>query len=159
MDPEEFRLWYETVAADLRRYVDRICDTAEESEDVFQESFTRLLGSDFVSNDPVERRRYLFRIATNLVRDRRRWTQRWRLQPVPERVGNSPEEGYAGRIDAQRALSRLSPRARALLWLAYANGFPHKEIAEIIGIASTSVRVLLARARKRFLDGLERSEP
>jgi len=159
MEPDEFRSWYDTVAPDLCRYVRRICDSADESDDVFQETFARLLGSDFTSDDPVHRRRYLFQIATNLVRDRKRWTRRWGLGALFERGGSSPEKSYTDRVDVQRALSRLPPRSRALLWLAYAKDMPHKEIAEIVGVASTSVRVLLFRARKRFLENFERTEP
>jgi len=159
MDPDEFRCWYETVAPDLKRYVARICDSAEESDDVFQETFTRLLGSNFTSDNSADRRRYLFRIATNLVRDRRRRTRRWRIGSLLDRSGSSPEKDYADRIDVQHALSRLPSRSRALLWLAYANDLPHKEIAEVLGIASTSVRVLLSRARKKLLKNLERIDP
>lgn len=159
MDPEGFRRWYDTVARDLHRYVARICDRPEEADDVFQEAFTRLLASDFATDDPVERRRYLFRIATNLVRDRRRWAWKRRRRAMPEGGETSPEGSYADRLDARRALARLSPRSRALLWLAYANGFRQREIAEIVGIAPASVRVLLARARKRFLLDLKRKKP
>ena len=158
MDPGEFRRWYDTVADDLHRYVRRLADGADEAEDLFQETFARFLGSGFASDDPAERRQYLFRIATNLARDRKRWNRRWGLGSLFERGGESPEEGYGERIDVQRALARLPPRSRALLWLAYAQGLAHKEIAEIVGVASTSVRVLLSRARKRLLRHLERTE-
>jgi RNA polymerase sigma-70 factor (ECF subfamily) len=159
MDPDEFRGWYESVAPDLHRYVTRICDGVEESDDVIQETFARLLGSDFTTDNPLDRRRYLFQIATNLVRDRRRWTRRWGLGALFERGGSSPEKNYTDRIDVQRALSRLPPRSQALLWLAYAKDMPHREIAEIVGVASTSVRVLLSRARKKLLENLERTDP
>lgn len=159
MGPDEFRLWYETVAPDLYRYVRRACDNLEESDDVFQEAFTRLLASGFTTDDPLERRRYLFRIATNLIRDRRRWTRRWRLGSLLDRGGGSPEKTYTDRIDVERALSRLPSKTRALLWLAYAQGLPHHEIARITGVASKSVRVLLSRARKKFLERLERTHP
>ncbi len=158
MDPDTFRSWYDEVAPDLYRYVTRICDGVEDADDVFQETFVRLLGADLALDDPGERRRYLFRIATNLVRDRKRWTRRWGLGALLERGGSSPEADYTDRIDVERALSDLPPRSRALLWLAYANELPHKEIAEIVGIASASVRVLLARARKKFLRKLGRSD-
>ena len=159
MEPEEFRCWYEAVAPDLHGYVRRICDSVEESDDVFQEAFTRLLGSGFESSDPRDRRRYLFRIATNLVRDRRRWTRRWGWGALPDRGGGSPEEGYTDRVDVQRALARLPRRSRALLWLAHVNDMPHREIAEIVGVAPASVRVLLARARRQLLRSLERTGP
>jgi len=159
MDQDEFRHWYDSVAPDLRRYVARLCQGREESADVFQEAFARLLGSGFSTDDPVERRRYLFRIATNLVRDRGRWTRRWSLATLRERRGRSPEDGYADRVDVRRALAQLPTRSTALLWLAYVNGFSHHEIAEIVGVVPTSVRVLLARARKRLFENLERRDP
>jgi hypothetical protein len=42
---------------------------------------------------------------------------------------------------------RLKPAERALLWLAYVEGFDHSEIAAA-GIRSKSIRVLLFRARQ-----------
>jgi RNA polymerase sigma-70 factor, ECF subfamily len=58
------------------------------------------------------------------------------------------------RIDSQAllgpALSRLKPRERQLLWLAYAEGCSHKEIAEITGLKSPSIRLLLFRARHKL---------
>lgn len=155
MDPGDFRRWYDTVADDLYRYVQRLGDNAADSEDLFQETLARFLGSGFESDDPVERRRYIFRIATNLSRDRKRWGRRWGLGSLFERGGDAPEKRYGDRIDVQRALARLPPRSRALLWLAYVEGLRHEEIAEIVGVASASVRVLLSRARKRLLRGLE----
>lgn len=152
MDSREFRRWYDTVAPDLYRYVQRLADGADEAGDLFQESFARLLGSGFDSDDPVERRRYLFRIATNLARDRRRWSRRWALGALFEQSGRSPEAGYGDRMDVRRALARLPTRSRALLWLAYAQGLSHKEIAKVVGVVPASVRVLLSRARKKFLE-------
>lgn len=158
MDPGDFGRWYDTVADDLYRYVRRLADGADDAEDLFQETLARYLGSGFDSDDPARRRRYLFRIATNLSRDRQRWSRRWGLGSLFERGGDAPEERYGERIDVQRALARLPPRSRALLWLAYVEGLGHSEIAEIVGVASTSVRVLLSRARKKLLRNLERTD-
>ena len=36
-----------------------------------------------------------------------------------------------------------------MLWLAYAEGYSHREIAEITGLASASIRLLLFRARRK----------
>ena len=44
--------------------------TTDEAEDLFQETLARYLRSGFDPDDPTERRRYLFRIATNLARAR-----------------------------------------------------------------------------------------
>jgi RNA polymerase sigma-70 factor (ECF subfamily) len=48
-------------------------------------------------------------------------------------------------------LDRLKPRDRQLLWLAYVEGFSHREIAAVTDIHEKSVRVLLLRARERMM--------
>ena len=147
---------YEAVAADLYAYIQRTCGNPSDAEDVFQETFARLLGSEFSGDREIDYRRYLFRIATNLMRDRTRWSRRWRFDKMPDAVGRPPESGYLDGIDAHRALSKMKPKQRKLLWLAYVEGLPHRDIADILGVASTSVRVMLARARKKLLAHLGR---
>ena len=48
------------------------------------------------------------------------------------------------------ALAQMRPRDRQLLWLAYAEGYSHREIAEVTGLASASIRLLLFRARRKI---------
>jgi RNA polymerase sigma-70 factor (ECF subfamily) len=45
----------------------------------------------------------------------------------------------------------MKPRERSLLWLAYAQGCSHEEIAEVLGVKRASLKALLFRARKRLL--------
>ena len=45
---------------------------------------------------------------------------------------------------------QLEPQQQALLWLAYVEGFDHREIASTLQLREKSVRVLLYRARKRM---------
>jgi RNA polymerase sigma-70 factor (ECF subfamily) len=47
-------------------------------------------------------------------------------------------------------MRRLKPRERELLWLAYAQGASHREIAEAVGVKTSSVKLLLFRARRRL---------
>ena len=47
-------------------------------------------------------------------------------------------------------MDRLRPRERALLWLAYAQGHAHAEIAETLGVKTGSVKLLLFRARRKL---------
>jgi RNA polymerase sigma-70 factor (ECF subfamily) len=56
----------------------------------------------------------------------------------------------AVRTDLSRALDRLRPRERALLWLAYAEGSSHREIAGMLGVKAASVKMLLFRARRKL---------
>jgi RNA polymerase sigma-70 factor (ECF subfamily) len=56
----------------------------------------------------------------------------------------------ARRLDVARALARLKHRERDLLWLAYAEGASHEEIAGALGLRATSIKALLLRARRRL---------
>ncbi len=44
----------------------------------------------------------------------------------------------------------MKPRERQLLWLAYAEGYSHREIAAVTGLAAASIRLLLFRARRKI---------
>ncbi|MFN8574219.1 MAG: RNA polymerase sigma factor [Gemmatimonadaceae bacterium] len=60
------------------------------------------------------------------------------------------------RLDLERALPRLSPGARQVFVLHDVQGYEHTEIAKLLGIAESTVRVQLHRARKQLMEVLER---
>jgi RNA polymerase sigma-70 factor (ECF subfamily) len=66
----------------------------------------------------------------------------------PRQDGNA--DGAARRVDLSRAMARLKPRERDLLWLAYAQGSSHREIADVLGLRTSSIKLLLFRARRRL---------
>ena len=49
-------------------------------------------------------------------------------------------------------MARLRPREREMLWLAYAQGSSHRDIAGTVGVKVASVRLLLFRARRKLAD-------
>ena len=53
---------------------------------------------------------------------------------------------------------QLAPRERAMLWLAYVEGFSHREISAQTGLKEASIRPLLYRARQRLAVLLDRAE-
>ena len=62
--------------------------------------------------------------------------------------------GTARRVEVGQALERLKPKERAMLWLAYAQGASHEEIAGVVGVCRGSVKVLLSRARRKLAEVL-----
>ena len=44
----------------------------------------------------------------------------------------------------------MKPRERQMLWLAHAEGYSHREIAQVMGLNATSIRLLLFRARRKI---------
>jgi len=155
MDEEAFRAFYGRTARILWAYLARVTGDPHAADDLLQESYYRLLRSNVPLDGDVHRRRYLFRIATNLAHDRFRRQQR---EPEISTAESSDAIAAAGdsagdlnrRLDLTRAFGRLRPRERALLWLAYAQGANHHEIADVMRVRHGSVKVLLGRARRRL---------
>jgi RNA polymerase sigma-70 factor, ECF subfamily len=56
-------------------------------------------------------------------------------------------------------MAHLKPRERALLWLAYAQGSSHREIAASLGVRAGSIKLLLFRARRRLAALLTAAAP
>jgi RNA polymerase sigma-70 factor (ECF subfamily) len=153
MKSEDFQAVYRELYPSLVRYVHRFTGDADVAADIVQDAFLRLLEHD-LPRDEV--RPWIFVVATNLARDRVRKKERRRrlLVANPERVGavSSPLEDLerAERIASVRqALECLSDRDRQML-LMREEGFRYTEIAEAVGVRSTSVGALVARALKRF---------
>lgn len=157
MDEEAFRAFYDRTSRALWGYLSRTSGDRQVADDLLQESYYRLLKSRMVFESEAHRRNYLYRIATNLVRDSRRGTR-----PVfADGVDVGELETPAGpadaeqRTDVRRAMRRLKPRERALLWLAYAQGSSHSEIAGVLGVKTGSIKLLLFRARRKLAALLE----
>jgi RNA polymerase sigma-70 factor (ECF subfamily) len=152
MDEDAFRLFYERTARPVRAYLSRMTGDARLADDLLQETYYRFLRAGAPHESEAHRRNYLFRIAANLVHDQRRQARTHAVIPdgvVPTVEGDTASRA-AARVDVGRVLAQLKPRERDLLWLAYANGSSHEEIAGILGLKKTSIKFLLFRARKRF---------
>ena len=155
MDEETFRAFYDRTARVLWGYLSRMTGDPHAADDLLQECYFRFLRAGVAFEGEAHRRHYLFKVATNLARDRHR--RRPPEQALPEEVLHSlpSDEDVVGRTDRRadlrRAFARLKPRERELLWLAYAEGASHQEIARLLGLRALGVRVLLFRARRRLL--------
>lgn len=149
MTEEEFVALYSATAKALWRYLYRASGSRDVADDLLQEAYLRFITSERTAMRIEEARPYLFRIASNLLNDR--WRRRDRLLPAPDLVAESVVAGSEVRVDALRMLSRLKPRSRELLILAYVEGMTHREIAKVTNLGALSVRVLLSRARHEAL--------
>jgi RNA polymerase sigma-70 factor (ECF subfamily) len=163
MDEDAFRGFYDRTSRVLWAYLRRLTNDRTLADDLLQECYYRFLRAEIQLESEAHRRHYLFKIATNLVRDGVRRSQT-RPTLVPHDDEISPEhssvhghDSVTTRMAVNQALSQLGAKERALLWLAYAQGASHQEIAAVVGVKTASVKSLLYRARRRMA-GLLRQE-
>jgi RNA polymerase sigma-70 factor (ECF subfamily) len=153
MDEEVFRGFYDRTSRPLWGYLYRLTGDRAKADDLLQDTYYRFLRAEVDLETDAHRRHYLFRIATNLAADGLR---RQRTRPVSsgqdpdELPGRDPHTSLNQRLDVTTALSQMRVRERAMLWLAYAQGASHAEIAEVVGVKASSIKPLLFRARKRL---------
>jgi RNA polymerase sigma-70 factor (ECF subfamily) len=161
MDEDTFRAFYDRTARQVWAYLARITGDRTLADDLLQESYYRFLRAQRAFTSDSHRRNYLFRIATNLAHDRHRRGRGAVSVPVP--AENEPGALTDGRdlaaeterrTDLARAMARLKPREREMLWLAYAQGSTHEEIAQSLGLRKSSIKILLFRARRRLASAL-----
>jgi RNA polymerase sigma-70 factor (ECF subfamily) len=163
MDEDAFRLFYERTARPVWAYLARMTGDSRLADDLLQEAYYRLLRAKTTQDTEAHRRNYLFRIATNLVHDLRRHPRVDAVQ-MPEGLEHADprhvdDAGRAAqRLDLARAMARLKPRERDLLWLAYAQGSSHQEIADTLRLKTSSIKALLFRARHRLATVLRERE-
>jgi RNA polymerase sigma-70 factor (ECF subfamily) len=152
-----FQRWYEQSAPALRSYLRYTCRDTALADDLLQETYLRLLRTELPELDDAQRKRYLYRTAHSALADHFRRSKR-EQERIDEAAESKVDWGAASAtmaainlpLDLRRVLEKLKPREQQLLWLAYVEGFSHRETAAIIGVQENSVRVLLLRARERI---------
>jgi RNA polymerase sigma-70 factor (ECF subfamily) len=132
-------------------YLVRLTGDSQLADDLLQEAFFRFYRAGTHYQSESHRRNSLFRIATNLARDHGRRQRRGTDVPLPEDLETAAHASDT-RPDLVNALARLKPLQREILWLAYAQGSSHVEIAEIVGVSSKSIKSLLFRARRKLAE-------
>jgi RNA polymerase sigma factor (sigma-70 family) len=156
--------------AALLRFLAARCGDADEAQDVLQDLWVKLCEAKI---GPVANgRAYLFRMANNLVLDRRRTQHRamardhgWVSEQhgsdvaVEDRTDTSPaaDDALASAQEVailRQAIAELPPGARRALELYRFEERGQAEIAEIMGISRSGVEKHLALAMKKLREAL-----
>jgi RNA polymerase sigma-70 factor (ECF subfamily) len=128
----------------------RICRTAEDAEDVLQETFFELCrsigqyrgeGSLWGWIRTVASSKALMRLRRNKYRD---------TDELEDEVSPTRREDTLLRMDLEAALERLPEVSRAVVWLHDVEGYTHEEIAEMMGKTVSFSKSQLARAHVRL---------
>jgi RNA polymerase sigma-70 factor (ECF subfamily) len=138
---------YEVPVYNLAR---RICRTAEDAEDVLQETFFEVCrsigrfreeGSLWGWIRTIAASKALMRLRRNKYRD---------TDELHDEVVGSRRDDTHLRMDLEAALERLSETSRAVVWLHDVEGYTHEEIAGMMGKTASFSKSQLARAHMRL---------
>jgi DNA-directed RNA polymerase specialized sigma24 family protein len=95
---------------------------------------------------------YLFRVGQSKARPHVRWARRSGAFPTVERAALG---GDADLVDLLAALGRLRPAQRAAVVLVKSYGFSYREVADLLGVAETTVTNHVHRGLGRLRSMLE----
>jgi RNA polymerase sigma-70 factor (ECF subfamily) len=161
MDEGSFRAFYNRTARALWAYLAKVTGDSAAADDLMQECYYRFLRTRHAVMSDEQAKQYLFRIASNLLRDRWRRSRGKITVPLDDAEELSTTEQTAASVQARSdlngALRQLKPRELQLLWLAYVEGSSHKEISDVVGLRAASVRPMLFRARQKLLGILQKA--
>jgi RNA polymerase sigma-70 factor (ECF subfamily) len=149
----------------LLRFTDRLLSDRTAAEEVTQEVFVKVITRAHQYDGRAEVASWLFAIAANACRDRRRRERRASVVPLeaiaePAQKGEGIESRLLSRerrAAVRQALSDLSEEQREALVLARYHGLPYSEIASVLGISVGAVKTRIFRAvetlKSRFTEG------
>ena len=132
------------------------------AEDLFQDTMMRLFERlpNFRGEAPLGAWLRQIAVTRCLMYLRSPWHRR-RLPVALENMAQasnllpSVPATSADALDLERALARLTPVARAVVWLFEVEGYSHEEIARLFGRSVSFSKSQLARAHARLHDWLE----
>jgi RNA polymerase sigma-70 factor (ECF subfamily) len=160
-DEEGFNDLLDKYRVPLFSFIRRMVGNAE-ADDIFQETFMRVLRHRRQFNPARRFSPWLFAIAANLCRDALRRRRRSLEQPtavLPELAGHSnPETDSAGAeigTAIERAVSGLSPEQREVFLLREQAGLSFREIAKATGANLNTVLGRMRLAVKKIKAELE----
>jgi len=133
----------------LAGWVRRLVDDDDTAHEIASEAFTRLLARWSALDNPQS---YLYMIATNLVRDHWRKTERerraFRVVTASAAADNAPSP--AADVDVRQLIQGLPVRLRNAFLLHYYAGFAVREVAVMLGRPEGTVKADLFAARAKL---------
>ena len=134
-------------------WVRRLVDDDETAHEIASEAFVRLLARWTKVDSPQS---YLYMIATNLVRDHWRKTERERraLRSVTAGAVKDPVAYPLQDVDVRNLIASLPPRLRDPFLLHYYGGFAIREVATLLRRPEGTIKADLFAARAKLKTAL-----
>jgi len=146
-DAAAFEAFYRRNLARIARACALVLLDRDAAEDVAAEAFARLWSRWDQIEGEDHAGGFVFKTAMRLCA--REWKRRERRPPRTEGPAD-PVEAALARHDVARALREIPLRQRQAVVLRDWAGFQTKEVARMLGMRESTVRVHLARGRERL---------
>ena len=137
----------------LAGWVRRLVDDDDTAHEIASEAFVRLLSRWTTVESPQS---YLYMIATNLIRDHWRKTERERraIRSVTAGAALDPVAYPAQDVDVRNLIASLPPRLRDPFLLHYYGGFGIREVAVLLKRPEGTIKADLFAARAKLKTAL-----
>lgn len=150
VDADAVEELFKGVYPKLAGWVRRLVDDDDTAHEIASEAFVRLLSRWTRVDSPQS---YLYMIATNLIRDHWRKTERERraIRSVTARAAMQEEVAYPVQdVDVRNLIASLPPRLRDPFLLHYYGGFGIREVATLLRRPEGTIKADLFAARARL---------
>ena len=160
---ETFERLYEDQHARIYNLAARVLGDVDEAADVTQDVFLKAFREMLALPREVDMERWMYRVTVNACYDllRRRRTRvtspLHSLDEMPA-LGDGLERAQLTHA-VEAALADLNPRYRTALVLKDLHGLGNSEVADIMGIGSSTTGVLIFRARAAFRRAFGKASP
>ncbi len=146
---------YDQYSEMLFRLSYSMLQSREDAEDVLQDVFVKILSRSFDFNSAEHERAWLVRVTLNRCHDVLRKKKIRRYTPLEDIVSLPAEEKD---MSILREVQTLPSDKREVVLLRYFEDFSVQQIAEILHITPSAVKMRLARARELLKEILNYEE-
>ncbi|MEE0980453.1 MAG: RNA polymerase sigma factor [Acutalibacteraceae bacterium] len=150
----------------LMFYINGIVCNLHTAEDLTEETFVKIVTKKPHFSGKSSFKTWIYAIGRNVTLDYLRKNSEIKAYPSEEKIYLSADEEdfektflkEERKIILHRAMCRLKPEYRQILWLIYFEDFSNKEAAKIMKKKVHNIEVLVSRARKALKEDLERED-
>lgn len=151
---EKFNVAYDKYADMLYRIAFIYTGSCQESEDIVQEVFIKFLNKQLSFKDSNHEKAWLIRVIANQSKDYLK-SSRHSNMPLNDEIiwGKNCDDDK--RLDVQAAILSLDDKYKTIIYLYYYEDCSVNEIASVLRLSKSAVKMRLSRAREQLKSVLE----
>ena len=165
-DRESFQIVYEQVFPVVMRVAYHVTYNMDMSEDICQEAFIKFYEKNIYFRSIDESKYWLIRVVKNMsinvvkrkVREQATVERLKQVTPKPSASGEEALLGNETRIAVREAVEKLPEKLKSVLVLREYANLNYRQIAQILRISESNVKVRAHRARKMMETLLNRED-